>query len=59
MRKLIAAVAITWAILLSVRVVMIPTPLNILEQIGLIGAMIEYTLFKSRRLDDTDTTTKT
>ena len=59
MRKIIAAVAITWAIVFSVRIVTIATPLNILEQIALIGTMFEYTLFKSRRLeDDTDTTTK-
>lgn len=59
MRKLIVQVTIVWLLLLSIRLVTIPTPLNILEQIGLIGVMIDYTMIKSRRLDDTGATTKT
>ena len=52
--EIIVAVSIMFTILLSVRVVMIPTPLNIAEQIGLIGMMFDYTLRRSKTLEKED-----
>lgn len=50
--QLIVSVSILFAILISVRIVMIPTPLNLGEQIGLISLMINYTFGKSKELED-------
>lgn len=50
--KVISAVTITFAIVFSCRVVMIATPLNPAEQVGLICMAIEYTMLKSRKLED-------
>lgn len=49
--KILVAVSITFALVFSLRVVVIPTPLNPAEQIGLIGLMIDYTMRRSKELD--------
>ena len=56
LNKVISAVTITFAIVFSCRVVMVATPLNPAEQVGLICMAIEYTLLKSRKLGDKDET---
>jgi len=52
LNKVISAVCITFAIVFSCRVIMVPTALNPAEQVGLICMAIEYTLLKSRRQDE-------
>ncbi len=54
MKKVIIGFSITFAIILSLRIVWIPTPLNILEQIGIVGMMFDYTLKKSKELEVND-----
>ena len=54
MKKIIYSVLITWVMILSCRVVLIPSPLNIFEQVGLIGIMIDYTVMRSGKLEEKD-----
>lgn len=50
MKKAAAAFTITFAMIFSLRVVAIATPLNIYEQFAFVGMMIDFTLQKSREL---------
>lgn len=50
MKKVIYGVAISWIMIFSIRMVAIASPLNIYEQIGLVGIFIDYTLSKSKEL---------
>ena len=50
-RSVLAAISITWAILFSCRVVMFATPLNMVEQITLCLAMVEFSLYKTKELE--------
>lgn len=52
MKKILASITITYALLFSFRVVTIATPLNIAEQVSIIAMLVEYTLFKSKGLKD-------
>lgn len=52
MRKILAAITITYALIFSMRVVIIPTPLAIPEQISIIAMLIEYTMYKSKEKKD-------
>ena len=50
-KSIIAAITITASIILSCRIVMIPTPLTLPEQIGFICMAIEFSMFKSKELE--------
>lgn len=50
----LVAVSITFAIMLSLRVVWIPTPLNVAEQFGILGIMFDYTMRRSKDLEKKD-----
>lgn len=50
--EILVAVSILTAILLSMRVVMIPTPLNLGEQVGILSLMLDYTLRRAKSLED-------
>lgn len=52
--EVLVAVSIVTAILLSMRVVMIPTPLNIGEQVGILSLMLDYTLRRAKSLEKED-----
>lgn len=52
LNSIISAVTITFAIVFSCRIVMIATPLNPAEQVAMICMAIEYTMLKSKRMED-------
>jgi hypothetical protein len=52
--EILVGVSILTAILLSMRVVMIPTPLNVGEQVGILSLMLDYTLRRAKSLEDKD-----
>jgi hypothetical protein len=53
-KKIITSVTITYAMLFSMRIVTIATPLNIAEQVSIIAMLIEYTVMKSNKGDKND-----
>lgn len=57
-RELLAAITITWVLVFSCRVIMIPTPLAVTEQIALVLMMIEYSFYKTKQLAEKDEKTK-
>lgn len=52
LNSIISAVTITFAIVFSCRIVMIATPLNPAEQVAIVCMAIEYTMLKSKRMDE-------
>lgn len=50
-RSILAAISITWAIVFSCRVVMIPTALTVPEEVALVMMMIEFSFYKSKQLE--------
>jgi hypothetical protein len=50
-KSTLAAITITATIIFSCRIVMIPTPLTLPEQIGMICMMIELSMFKSKEIE--------
>jgi hypothetical protein len=50
--KFLVGISITYALLFSLRIVVISTPLNLAEQIGAIAMLFEYTMLKSKRVDN-------
>lgn len=50
LKELLAAITITWVLVFSCRVVMLPTPLAITEQIALVLMMVEYSFYKTKQL---------
>lgn len=54
LNSVISAVTITFAIVFSCRIVMIATPLNPAEQVAMVCMAIEYTMLKSKRMEDKD-----
>jgi hypothetical protein len=50
-KSILAAISITWAIVFSCRLVMIPTPLSLPEEIALILTMVEYSFFQAKKLE--------
>ena len=54
LNSVISAVTITFAIVFSCRIVMIATPLNPAEQVAMVCMVIEYTMLKSKRMEDKD-----
>lgn len=50
-RGILAAISITWAIVFSCRLVMIPTPLTLAEEIVTILTMIEFSFYKAKQLE--------
>lgn len=53
-KSILAAISITWAILFSCRLVMIATPLNLVEEIAVVMTMIEFSFYKSKELEKND-----
>lgn len=54
--RILVGFSITFAIILSLRIVWIPTPLNLMEQIGIISMMFDYTMKRSKELEVKDET---
>lgn len=50
--SIISAVTITFAIVFSCRIVMVATPLNPAEQVAMVCMAIEYTMLKSKRMQE-------
>lgn len=57
-RAIIAAVSITFAMVFSCRIVMVPTALTQAETVALICMLIEYTVLRTKTLEDKDEDTK-
>jgi hypothetical protein len=57
-KSTLAAITITATIIFSCRLVMIPTPLSLPEQIGMICMMIELSFFKAKELEVEETKKK-
>jgi len=53
-RSIIASVTITFCLVFSCRIVMIPTPLAVTEQIALVLMLVEFSFYKSKQLGSKD-----
>ena len=50
-KSIIAAVTITFCLVFSCRIVMIPTPLAMSEQVALVLMLVEFSFYKSKQLE--------